>query len=67
MSGVLPLELGHVVMNLHPMPGRSGGEAHAFLPYVVGENVQLAIYQGVGLPVRVPSELLEAWVQAEWC
>lgn len=42
-------------------------KVHAFLPYVVAENVEVAIYQGVGMPVRVPRELLGAWVQAEWC
>ena len=42
-------------------------KAHAFLPCVIGRTVELAIFQGVGLPVRVPSGLLEAWVQVEWC
>lgn len=42
--------------------------AQAFLPYVIGETVELAmtIYQGAGLSVRVPSELLEAWTLAKW-
>ena len=59
-----------MVVNLHPTPGRSGSEVtphwslisyRAFLPYVIGETLELAmtIYQGVGMAVRIPRELLE--------
>ena len=41
----------------------------AFLPYVIGETLELAMtfYQGVGMSVRIPRELLETWILTEWC
>ena len=41
----------------------------AFLPCVIGETLELAMtfYQGVGMAVRIPRELLETWILTEWC